>query len=227
MTIEIEPIYAAVVFAVGGGILAAVKWLSTETTKQGLKAVKRKVYHAIKDEVCLGAEALEVVNLLRDDIKKILSQFSPNGGSTIKDAVVRLENAVASIRGEVRHLRASAEMASDAAGAFLWRAEPDGRVMWVSKAIKEQLGYVNDTSYLGWAWLNMVHPSDRERVRERWEESVRDRCEAQDEYRVVSTDGLVLHVQSFARPVFVDDKLDGWQGRHNIVKIEPLEKVEQ
>ena len=220
MTLELEPIWLGAAGAALAGLLAAMKWASTETAKKGLKAAKRKIYHALCDEVCVGEEALAVVNLLRDDIRKILAEVKPNGGSSLKDGVIRLEGAVKAMSAEVRHIRAAAEMSSDAAGALLWRAEADGRVLWVSKAIKEQLGIVNDSAYMGWAWQNVVHPDDRERVRERWEQAVEDQCDAQDEYRVVSRDGLIIHAQSYAKPVFVDGKLDGWQGRHNIVKIE-------
>jgi len=225
MILELEPIWLVVSGGALAGVFAAAKWASTETAKKGIRAAKRKVYHALGTEVCIGQEALDVVSMLRSDITKILAEVKPNGGSSLKDAVMRLEGAVKAVSAEVRHIRAAAEMASDAAGALLWRAEADGRVMWVSKAIKEQLGFVNDSAYAGWAWQNVVHPDDRERVRERWEQAVEDQCDAQDEYRVVTRDGLVIHAQSYAKPVFVDGGLDGWQGRHSITKIEnPLGK---
>ena len=223
MNIEFDPMIAVVTTTAIGGAAVAMRWLTAEAIKRGLIAAKRRVYHALKDDVCLGAKALEVVNLVRKDMAELLEmrtmlnrlvdEFKPDHGHSMKDYVIRLESAIANVQ-------AGAEMASDATGALLWRADATGRVTWVSKAIKERLGIVNDSSYVGWAWLSVVHADDRARVRAAWEQAVEDMGEAQDAYRVATIDGTVIHVKSYARPVVVNGRLDTWQGRHSIVRIE-------
>ena len=218
--LELEPVYLWIGSAAAVGIAGAVKWASTETAKQGIRGMKRKVFETLRKDVCAGEQAIAMVEAMRGDIAKILLEVKPNSGSSLKDAVNRTERLVEELHAELRHVRTSTELANDASGALLWRADALGRVIWVSRAIKEQMGHVDDSDYFGWGWLNMVHPDDRDQVRERWEQSVRDACDAQDEYRVVTRTGSVIHVKSHARPVFVAAKLNGWQGRHEILRTE-------
>lgn len=207
--------------AIAAGFWGVVKASGTEIGKRAALKTKQKLHHALKvDSICLGAESIKAVEGMKSILDSILAEMKPDHGHSLKDAVIRLEAAVGAIQSEVRHIRASAEMASDSAGALLWRADKNGKVLWVSKAIKEHLGEVNDSSFLGWSWLNLIHHDDRERVRERWEEAIEDQSEVVDEYRAVGQGGFIYHVAAYARPVMVNGQVDGWQGSHRVVTVE-------
>ena len=227
LAIDFDPLLVGAIGVASALGAAAAKALSSEAAKAGLHAGKSKLFHMLKTDVCPGSEALKESGAalksiadMKTVMDMILAQLKPNGGSSLKDAVNRLENAVSAVQSEVRHIRTSAELASDAAGALLWRADRAGRIIWVSKAIKESLGEVNDTSFMGWSWLNLIHHEDRDRVRERWEEALQDQSEVVDEYRAVGKSGMIYHVVAYARPVLLNGVVDGWQGSHRILRVE-------
>src|ERR1700730_2822195 len=50
-----------------------------------------------------------------------------------------------------------------------------------------------------------IHPEDRDRVDKRWEQSLRDRVDSFDEYRVLMPDGTVRHINASGHPVLDQD----------------------
>src|SRR6202040_1787305 len=50
-----------------------------------------------------------------------------------------------------------------------------------------------------------IHPEDRDRVDKRWEQSLRDRVDSFDEYRVLMPDGTVRHINASGHPVLDED----------------------
>ena len=197
--------------AVAAGFWAVVKAAGTEVGKRVATKTKQKLHHLLKvDSVCPGDEALKAVTRMASQIDEISAQFKITGNGSLKDAVIRISNSLQSLVVEVKHQTAAQDIAYDAAGLMIMRADVHGRVTWVSKSMRERFNAVYEGAFLGWSWLNHVHPEDRDRTRERWEQAVEDKCELQDEYRVILAGGLIGHVIDSSKPVWSDGVCVGW-----------------
>ncbi len=197
--------------AIAAGFWGVIKASGTEIGKRVATKVKQKVHHALKvDSVCPGDEALMAVSKIADSVNEILAQVRPNGGGSIKDVVGQTKKLLSEISVEMKHQRIAQEITADAAGLMIMRADGNGRVTWVSKSIRERFGAIDEGAYLGWSWLNRVHPDDRDRTRERWEQAIEDRCELQDEYRICAEGGLIANVVDTSKPVWCNNEVVGW-----------------
>ena len=156
----------------------------------------------------------EMFKVLSESIAGLKSQLDKMDSEGMRDSIARMEVML-------HHMRVSQELSNDSSGMLIWRADTQGRVVWVSKACKQRIGAVDDSELLGWSWLNIVHPEDRERVRNRFLQAIKDRSEAHDSFRcVMIQSGLSINVNSFIKPVWIGDDIAGWQGVLTITSYE-------
>ena len=84
--------------------------------------------------------------------------------------LVDIENqkrAEEQIRNSERNLRTTLETIP----AYVWSALPDGSINFASQSIFDYLGIPAEAA-LGWDWVTLVHPEDRDRAVEIWRESL-------------------------------------------------------
>ena len=220
MTIEeVKPWMLAAGATVAAGVAAFTKEAVRDSVKNLLlKAKIRFIAACARRPECPVPEVRTLLGTLQSGmhevmfkINSIAEQVNRNSGHSMSDAIFRIEC-------EVTHFRVASELASEATGVLQWRASPNGEVCYVSKAIKQRVGATSDDELLDWAWLNLVHPEDRDHARHRWEQAVRDECEMQDEYRIyIRPMDLYAKISAYAKPVWIGDRLVGWQGVHRIV----------
>ena len=77
---------------------------------------------------------------------------------------------------------------TEALPQMVWSATPDGACDYFSKQWTQHTG-VPESDLLGWRWLQVLHPDDREPTRTFWTDSVAGRGPYDVEYRVRRSDG--------------------------------------
>lgn len=215
---ELDAVWVGVGGAAMIGLYAAVSAASkgaiTRTAHRLRDWFRRKLHWGN----CPGQHSLDIVHALVADVKTILAEVKPNGGKSIRDVVDRLDRRISVLAEEVRHLRTSDDLQTEASSFPQWRADANGQTTWCNRALRLWAGIVEDADYQGLSWLNFVHRDDRERVALKWERIVEDQCDAQDEYRVIMRpSGRIASIVSFCKPVRVDGNVVGWQGTFKAV----------
>jgi PAS domain S-box-containing protein len=77
---------------------------------------------------------------------------------------------------------------TEALPQLVWAATPDGACDYFSTQWREYTG-VPESELLGWRWLEVLHPDDREATRQSWADSVAGRGPYDVEYRIRRSDG--------------------------------------
>ncbi len=77
---------------------------------------------------------------------------------------------------------------TDALPQLVWSAGPDGACDYFSTQWTQHTG-VPEADLLGWQWLQVLHPDDREPTRKFWTDSVAGRGPYDVEYRIRRSDG--------------------------------------
>ena len=77
---------------------------------------------------------------------------------------------------------------TEALPQLVWSAAPDGACDYFSTQWTEYTG-VAESELLGWRWMDVLHPDDRESTRQFWTDSVAGRRAYDVEYRVRRHDG--------------------------------------
>jgi PAS domain S-box-containing protein len=78
---------------------------------------------------------------------------------------------------------------TEALPQLVWTAIPDGACDYFSTQWTQFTG-VAENELLGWRWLEVLHPDDRERTRQSWLDAVQGRGGYDVEYRIRCSDGV-------------------------------------
>ena len=120
-----------------------------------------------------------------------------------------VDDALAAVTASERRYRTLAE----ALPQLVWTGRPDGQRDYFSRQWLEYTG-IPAEEQLGLAWIDkVIHPEDRERVRERWLAAVEGRGDYDLELRIRRADGQYRWFKARATPVRDDDgRIARWFG---------------
>src|SRR5438105_15565825 len=119
-----------------------------------------------------------------------------------------VHDALEALTASERRYRTLAE----ALPQLVWTSRPDGQRDYFSRQWVEYTGIPEEEQF-GLSWLDkVVHPEDRERVRERWMAAVRGRGDYDLELRIRRADGQYRWFKARATPVRDDGRTVRWFG---------------
>jgi PAS domain S-box-containing protein len=168
----------------------------------------------------LGASA-EACSQERDALQKsgnLTLLERPVGTATLVSAVraalrargrqYEVHDALEALTASERRYRTLAE----ALPQLVWTSQPNGERDYFSRQWVEYTG-IPEEEQLGFAWLDkVVHPQDRERVRERWMAAVQGRDDYDLEFRIRRADGQYQWFKARATPVRDEGRTIRWFG---------------
>jgi PAS domain S-box-containing protein len=89
---------------------------------------------------------------------------------------------------------------TEALPQLVWGAGSDGRCDYFSTQWTAYTG-IPETELLGWAWMEALHPEDRDPTRQFWTESVAGRQPYDVEYRIRRSDGMYGWFKTRGTPI--------------------------
>jgi hypothetical protein len=99
-----------------------------------------------------------------------------------------------------------------ASAQWVWNASPSGEAL-TAPVNWQALTSQSEAEWIGWGWLNSLHPDDRERTAELWTTAVRTKSLYETEYRVRAEDGSYRDFYVRGVPVIeADGRLREWVG---------------
>ena len=149
-------------------------------------------------------EHKELLLKCNENIDAILKELRPNGGSSLKDQLSRIENSV-----DLLDVKVAAVALATNVG--YWKSDANGKAIEVGRSLCSILGRT-DSEIKGSNWVTIMHPNDREIVKSEWDSAVEDGRDFEMVYRFVKPDGSIQKVKGFAHAMFKDDKLIGFFG---------------
>jgi len=156
----------------------------------------------------LAWKVITDANSIHDIIKK---EFTTNGGSSIKDAIKRIESSLDIMNSKYRTILALDERA-------IWETDANGNYIWVNDTYIRETGFSMDFLKDD-GWLSMIDENERHRVRESWNECIVDSRGFISKLLIHKSNGTAAKVATEAYPVISkeDNKLVGYIGLLNFV----------
>lgn len=138
----------------------------------------------------------EILSQLQDMRKKqeevetgqkiILGQLKPNGGSSLADAVRRIEANL--------HLVNARQLALvDDVSHGICETDHDGNIVWVNRRLCRITGRM-PSEMMGKGWINILSPEDREKVGQDWEQAIAEEREFVQRMTLVTGAGEKVQV---------------------------------
>jgi PAS domain S-box-containing protein len=150
----------------------------------------------------------ERVDNLTKTVETIAEQFKPNGGSSLYDR----------IEGIRAYQWNFAETLVDKP---VWETDDRGG------CVKANSAYLRLTErplseLTGAGWENIIHPEDRAKVFEDWQDAIARKRAYEGHFRVRSKSGKVFMVKAFASPIeTASGRLVAYVGRYDDVHLVP------
>jgi PAS domain S-box-containing protein len=141
----------------------------------------------------------EQILTLKEDRRKldvVFSELTPNHGTSIKDKVNALEKSIVRNNELTEKIFFRQRWLMENQNIPIFESDKDGLCTWVNEEYAHMFGK-SASFFLGHGWKNIIHPEDRKRVEEHWENSVRDEIDSEDTFRVVA-EGRTIVVKAIA-----------------------------
>lgn len=167
--------------------------------------VIRRILHRLEAtvDVVLGTPEQpglqEQLEELRKQLNSVVKEVRPNGGNSMNDAVTV-------VRGELRALLDADQ------GVARWSADRNGLLSWASKSYTRWTG-ASPATLERHGWLSLVHPDDRDDVREEWLTAIEERRGSSFRFRLSDGEGGWIGVYGEAAPILNPiGHVTGWLG---------------
>lgn len=149
------------------------------------------------------------INKMKDDVGMMKREISPNHGSSLRDAVDRIEQAMA-IR-DFAHQSFLSEI-----GVATFTSDVDGRFTSVNREFC-RMTIRTEQEALGDRWINSIPEEDRDRVVSSWRLAVRDKRDwTVRDARIQPESGAPVPVRIFA--FAVRDRAGEFNGHHGFIR---------
>lgn len=159
-------------------------------------------------------------------VEKMSHEFRPNGGSSLKDSLNRLETSsetqqkkLSGIVEEIQAMSARQWALVATQKDPVWEADANGR--WLRLNVElANLAERGSEEFLNNGWENAIHKEDYNRVVNEWEDAIEKKRTFDSEYRVVAKSSKIVYkVHAIATPYhMINGTLIGFIGRFVSVK---------
>lgn len=152
---------------------------------------------------------------IKKTIKEIQAELKPNGGSSLRDAINKIEKRVDEISENLNSLKVSHEILSEVVGKPSFRSDSKGNILYWSDSLCRLCGISKANEYMGLKWLSFVHDDDRETIKEEWISTIKDQRMFLGKFKIINPyNSKVYSIIAKATPVHDDKskKVIGWEG---------------
>lgn len=146
-----------------------------------------------------------------DIIEKIKEEFKPNGGSTLRDAINRIETRLLL----EEHARRATSMILDVG---IFETDGSGSCKWINRKFSELSGLAQSEAE-GFGWINSIHFDDRERIVGEWTDAIKQKRAFNSYFKFVSNnpfspndESVVTKILVYAVPAIINENLFGYIG---------------
>ena len=99
----------------------------------------------------------------------------------------------------LRESESRLNLAADSAGAGLWTLDVATGVFWLTDKTRELFGFPSDREITLDNFLNIVHPDDREQIRQAIDQTQHSKEKISVQYRIIRPDGSIRWIVSHGR----------------------------
>lgn len=151
---------------------------------------------------------------IQNALNRIQAELHPNGGSSLRDAINRIDARTKTIEANTRRLQVSHEVLTEVVDVPFFRSDANGNTTYCSNSLCRLAGIASSKDYMGMNWLTYVHNDDVDHVRSSWLVAIAEKRTFLGSFRLVNPySGKTYNIVEKATPVLDDnDVVLGWEG---------------
>lgn len=121
----------------------------------------------------------------------ISKEFQPNGGSSFRDCINRIESNQRNLQLTKLALYS---YINENCKTPMFISSQSGECIWVNSAYRELLQHSED-EYIGLKWESFIHQDDRDKVIEEWYNCCIDGKSFDMSYRLIKSNGEIISIK--------------------------------
>lgn len=133
------------------------EWIALGTGATAAAATVFRYARRVMRAVASAQDKLEQIARLSEELK-------PNGGTSLRDAINRIESNMATVQAKMRMMFRHSDV-----NAF--EANVAGEWTCVTGDFASRVGF-EEEQLLGFGWMNAIHPDDQDRVYREWMKAI-------------------------------------------------------
>lgn len=139
-------------------------------------------------------------------------QFSKNGGSSLVDKVDNIVSKLSDLGHTIGRLEVWKTAWMELSDSPIFISNVQGHLSWANDEYLRTVG-ATFQDLAGMGWMKIIHPQDRESVKESWKISIETQSTFDMVYRIVNQQNQeVLSVRAKVRPLVRENTLAGFIG---------------
>ena len=169
------------------------------------------IYKRIKPPTCIIWNT--IVNIVKGPsrLEQIYKEVTPNDGSSLKDAVQRVDRRVGKLENKVEVLKNKTRILVDDLPICIVETDHEGNLTWANSTYLDLTGRTME-ELLGTGWINIIPQEEREEVLKYWRSALENKTHFDATFTIQSTNGHKYKVKGHAFPV-ITDKIEGYVGK--------------
>lgn len=151
---------------------------------------------------------------IQSSLDAIRAELHPNGGSSLRDAVNRIDRRTKDMEFSIRRLNISHEVLTEVVDVPFFRSDANGNTTYCSNSLCRLAGMSSSKEYMGMNWLTYVHEDDLEHTREGWLSAIKEKRTYIGTFRIINPySNKIYKITEKATPVLGDNnEIFGWEG---------------
>ena len=135
----------------------------------------------------------------KEFVDKVMYNLSPNGGNSLVDKVNRIENTLKEIHLHTKLIKHKQQTKLYLDNQPMFECDENGYNVFVNRRWCEITG-LDEEEALGYGWINALYPSDRQRVHDEWQRTIKADSQISSEYRFYNKNtNQIIPVRSIAK----------------------------
>ena len=178
-------------FAVVIGAICSIAGSVYAIWRFSVKPTYLKIKDMITDVYNVAMDASNIHHIIQKEL-------NTNGGSSLKDAINRIESRLSVQDGKHRTILSLLD-------SPVWESDENGNYIWVNRAYRKITGYdIDNVRDMG--WISIVAPASREAVQGEWENAIKDHRHFSLTYNIITSFGKIISVDGEGYPIYANDK---------------------
>lgn len=144
-------------------------------------------------------------------ITAMAAEFKPNGGSSLKDSQIRIEQTLSILISNLKDLKDNQRVFFDIMELPYWLSDENGKCIYASQGLCDIMGRTQE-EILGNNWATWLHPNSKNTFEE-WMDSIKEKRIFKLDYIFKRRDGRWQDVAGYAQHKFNNDVYMGSVGK--------------
>lgn len=151
------------------------------------------------------------MDAFQKQLQSIEGELKHNGGSTVKDAVSRMEAMQKIMIEQIEHLKALRDISDKYDPTMKFKFDPEQGVTFISESFLDRFGH-HESDVMFYGYAELIYIEDRASMWDSWKRAIEKKTPFIGKQRIVDSVGIYHQCDLKAQPIIINNKIREFVG---------------